>query len=111
MSLCKGLLGRKTRAILTAVAIVIGVAMIGGTYILTDTIKAAFSTVFTRAYKNADVVITGKSAIGTDNNNRAGRCRRRCRRRCSRGYKACLRSRSHPAVSRTRPGWSGTTGR
>jgi putative ABC transport system permease protein len=65
----KGLLGRKTRAILTAVAIVIGVAMISGTYILTDTIKAAFSTVFTRAYKNADAVITGKSAIGTDNNN------------------------------------------
>jgi len=65
----KGLLGRKTRAILTAIAVVIGVAMISGTYILTDTIKSAFSTVFTRAYKNADAVITGKSAIGTDNNN------------------------------------------
>jgi putative ABC transport system permease protein len=66
----RGLLGRKTRAVLTAIAIVIGVAMVSGTYILTDTIKAAFSTVFTRAYKNADAVITGKSAIGTDNNNR-----------------------------------------
>jgi putative ABC transport system permease protein len=65
----KGLLGRKTRAALTAIAVVIGVAMISGTYILTDTIKAAFSTVFTRAYKNADAVITGRSAIGTDNNN------------------------------------------
>jgi putative ABC transport system permease protein len=43
--------------------------MISGTYLLTDTIKSAFSTVFTRAYKNADGVITGKSAIGTDNNN------------------------------------------
>ncbi len=68
----KGLLGRKTRAILTAIAVVIGVAMVSGTYVLTDTIKSAFSTVFTRAYKNADAVITGKSAIGTDNNN-AGR--------------------------------------
>ena len=65
----KGLLGRKTRAILTAIAVVIGVAMISGTYVLTDTIKAAFSTVFTRAYRNADAVITGRSAIGTDNNN------------------------------------------
>ena len=65
----KGLLGRKTRAVLTAIAVVIGVAMISGTYILTDTIKAAFSTVFTRAYAHADAVITGKSAIGTDNNN------------------------------------------
>jgi putative ABC transport system permease protein len=65
----RGLLGRKTRASLTAVAIVLGVAMVSGTYILTDTIRAAFSTVFTRAYAHADAVITGKSAIGTQNNN------------------------------------------
>jgi putative ABC transport system permease protein len=64
----KGLLGRKTRAALTAIAIVLGVAMVSGTYILTDTIKAAFSTVFSRAYAHADAVITGKSAIGTTNN-------------------------------------------
>jgi putative ABC transport system permease protein len=60
----KGLLGRKVRASLTAVSIVLGVAMISGTYILTDTIKAAFGTVFTQVYKNTDAVITGKSAIG-----------------------------------------------
>ncbi|MBV9796441.1 MAG: FtsX-like permease family protein [Solirubrobacterales bacterium] len=65
----KGLLGRKMRAMLTAIAIVLGVAMISGTYVLTDTIKAAFSTVFTQAYKNADAVITGKSAIGNGNGN------------------------------------------
>jgi putative ABC transport system permease protein len=64
----KGLLGRKTRATLTAVAIVLGVAMVSGTYILTDTIKAAFGTVFTKAYAHADAVITGKSAIGTSHN-------------------------------------------
>ncbi|MBV8712369.1 MAG: hypothetical protein JOY56_11355, partial [Solirubrobacterales bacterium] len=60
----RGLLGRKLRAVLTAFAIVLGVAMVSGTFVLTDTIKAAFSTVFTQAYKNADAVITGKSAIG-----------------------------------------------
>jgi putative ABC transport system permease protein len=60
----KGLLGRKTRASLTAIAVVLGVAMVSGTYILTDTIKAAFSTVFTRVYKNTDAVVTGRSAIG-----------------------------------------------
>jgi putative ABC transport system permease protein len=65
----KGLLGRKLRAVLTAVAIVLGVAMVSGTYVLTDTIKAAFSTVFTTVYKNTDAVITGKSAVG---NNRGG---------------------------------------
>ncbi len=63
----RGLLGRKLRAALTAFAIVLGVAMVSGTFVLTDTIKSAFSTVFTEAYKNADAVITGKSAIGTDN--------------------------------------------
>jgi putative ABC transport system permease protein len=65
----KGLLGRKLRVVLTAIAIVVGVAMVSGTFILTDTIKAAFSSVFTQAYKNADAVITGKSSIGNDNNN------------------------------------------
>jgi putative ABC transport system permease protein len=65
----KGLLGRKLRAVLTAVAIVLGVAMVSGTYVLTDTIKAAFSTVFTQVYKNTDAVITGKSAIGGDAGN------------------------------------------
>ncbi len=60
----KGLMGRKVRAILTAVAIVLGVAMVSGTYVLTDTIKSAFTSVFTQAYKNADAVVTGKSALG-----------------------------------------------
>ena len=65
----KGLARRKLRATLTAVAIVLGVAMISGTYILTDTIKSAFGTVFTQVYKNTDVVITGKSAIGGNEHN------------------------------------------
>jgi putative ABC transport system permease protein len=59
----KGLARRKLRATLTAIAIVVGVAMISGTYILTDTIKSAFGTVFTQVYKHTDVAITGKSAI------------------------------------------------
>ncbi len=59
----KGLAGRKLRAALTAVAIVLGVAMISGTFILTDTIEAAFDTVFTVVYKKTDVIVTGRSAI------------------------------------------------
>jgi putative ABC transport system permease protein len=64
----KGLAGRKLRAVLTAIAIVLGVAMISGTYVLTDTIKSAFSTVFTQVYKHTDAIVTGKSAIGKDQN-------------------------------------------
>ena len=43
----KGLLGRKLRTALTALAIVLGVAMISGTYVLTDSIDSAFDTIFT----------------------------------------------------------------
>jgi putative ABC transport system permease protein len=64
----KGLAGRKLRAVLTAVAIVLGVAMISGTYVLTDTIKAAFSTVFSTVYAKTDAVVTGKTAFGNDSN-------------------------------------------
>ncbi len=59
----KGLAGRKFRASLTALAVVLGVAMISGTYVLTDTMNAGFDTIFTQSYKNADVVISGKAAF------------------------------------------------
>ena len=42
----RGLLGRKLRATLTAVAIVLGVAMVSGTYVLTDSIDRAFDNIF-----------------------------------------------------------------
>jgi putative ABC transport system permease protein len=60
----KGLAGRKLRAILTAFAVILGVAMISGTYVLTDTLKAGIGEIFTSVYKSTDAVITGKSAIG-----------------------------------------------
>ncbi|MGZ8763255.1 MAG: ABC transporter permease [Acidimicrobiia bacterium] len=55
-----GLAGRKLRAALTAIAIVLGVAMISGTYILTDTINSAFTTLFTESYAGTDAVVTGR---------------------------------------------------
>jgi putative ABC transport system permease protein len=65
----KGLAGRKFRASLTALAIVVGVAMISGTYILTDTINNGFNSIFQVSYKNADVVISGKAAFENPNGN------------------------------------------
>src|SRR5688572_4958641 len=52
--------GRKLRAILTAFAIVLGVAMMSGAYVLTDTIDKAFDTIFVESYAGTDVVVTGK---------------------------------------------------
>jgi ABC-type antimicrobial peptide transport system permease subunit len=59
----KGLLGRKLRTALTAVAIVLGVAMISGTFVLTDSIDNAFDTIFTDVRQGSNVVISGKSAF------------------------------------------------
>jgi putative ABC transport system permease protein len=59
----KGLAARKFRASLTALAIVLGVAMISGTYVLTDTINAGFDTIFSQSYKNTDAIISGKSVF------------------------------------------------
>ncbi|HEV3407491.1 MAG TPA: FtsX-like permease family protein [Gaiellaceae bacterium] len=58
----KGLAGRKLRATLTALAIVLGVAMISGTYVITDTIDRAFSEIFDESYAGTDVVVSGKGA-------------------------------------------------
>src|SRR5207244_1630120 len=56
---------------LTAIAIVLGVAMVSGTYVPTDTIKKGFNTIFTVSYQNADAVVTGKTSFGSVNNGTA----------------------------------------
>ena len=65
----KGLAGRKLRAFLTGLAIVLGVAMISGTFVLTDTINGAFTSIFNESYKNADAVVTGRTAFTNVNGN------------------------------------------
>ena len=62
----RGLLGRKVRAVLTALAVVLGVAMISGTFVLTDTIDRAFDNLFTEVYAGTDIVISGVQAFETD---------------------------------------------
>jgi putative ABC transport system permease protein len=57
----RGLAGRKLRAFLTALAIVLGVAMVSGTFVLTDMIDRAFNDIFTQSYANTDAYISGKS--------------------------------------------------
>jgi putative ABC transport system permease protein len=54
--------GRKLRTVLTAVAIVLGVAMMSGAYVLTDTIDKAFDAIFVESYANTDAVVTGKES-------------------------------------------------
>ena len=59
----KGLAGRKVRALLTALAVVIGVSMVSGTFILTDTMQKAFDGLFAATYDKTDAVISGKEIV------------------------------------------------
>ena len=61
----KGLAGRKIRALLTALAVVIGVSMISGTLILTDTMQKTFDGLFAASYEDTDAVIQGKEIVKT----------------------------------------------
>ena len=67
----KGLAGRKVRALLTALAVVIGVSMVSGTFVLTDTMKKAFDGIFTESYEGTDAVINGKQLVEFSSGGRA----------------------------------------
>ncbi|MGH3014364.1 MAG: ABC transporter permease, partial [Gaiellaceae bacterium] len=62
----KGLLGRKFRATLTGFAIVLGVAMVAGSFILTDTINKGLGTIFDESYAASDVVVSPRDALSED---------------------------------------------
>ena len=52
------LCSRKLRALLTGIAIALGVALMAGTYILTDTINQPFAAIFATATRTRPVVVT-----------------------------------------------------
>ncbi len=59
---------RKLRSFLTALAIVLGVMMVAGTYVLTDTIEQSFDKIFAESNEGVDAVVTSKQAVETDDN-------------------------------------------
>jgi putative ABC transport system permease protein len=59
----RGLATRRLRAALTALAIVLGVALVTGTYVLTDSITNAFGSIFTNVYQGTAATVTGRNAI------------------------------------------------
>jgi putative ABC transport system permease protein len=59
----RGLAARKLRSALTAIAIVLGVAMVSGTLVLTDTIDKAFDTIFSSSYEQTDAVVSGVKLV------------------------------------------------
>jgi putative ABC transport system permease protein len=59
----KSLWARKVRAITTTFAVVIGVAFMAGSYVLTDTIFAAFDEIFGESLEGTSVVVTSENLV------------------------------------------------
>ena len=62
----RNLLARKLRTLLTSLAVVLGVMMVTGTYVLTDTIDQSFGKIFEQGNAGIDAVVTSKETVETD---------------------------------------------
>jgi putative ABC transport system permease protein len=63
----KSLWARRVRALGTTFAVVIGVAFVAGSFVLTDTIFAAFDEIFSDSLKGTSVVITAANPVEQEN--------------------------------------------
>src|SRR5258707_4174572 len=59
----RGMALHKMRVVLTTLAVVIGVAMITGAYVVSDTMLRAASSLSSSAYDNTDAVVTPKTTF------------------------------------------------
>ena len=64
----RGLMTRKLRTLLTSLAILLGVAMVTGTFVLTDQIDAAFKDIFQTGNAKIDAVLSRQVAFGNSQN-------------------------------------------
>jgi putative ABC transport system permease protein len=64
----RGLFARKLRLVLTGLAVALGVTLIAGTYVFTDTINRSFDRIFTQSAKGTDASITPRKTIDTSDN-------------------------------------------
>lgn len=69
----KGIWSKKVRFLLTGVAVMLGVAFVSGTFVLTATISRTFDNLFTEIYQNTDAVVRAKQEF--DSNFGGGRGR------------------------------------
>ncbi|MDP2710181.1 MAG: FtsX-like permease family protein [Solirubrobacteraceae bacterium] len=62
----RGLLARRVRLALTALAVALGVMLIAGTYVFTDTINSSFDRIFTSSLAKTDVAVTPNDDLTSD---------------------------------------------
>jgi putative ABC transport system permease protein len=61
----KGMLSHKLRLALTALAVILGVTFISGTFVLTDTLNNTFSVLFSSVYQHVDFAVRGDPQLGS----------------------------------------------
>src|SRR6201746_2614928 len=62
----KELLAKKLRLLTTALAVMLGVAFMAGTLVLTDTMNRTFDSLLSDAYSGTDAYVRGVSELDTD---------------------------------------------
>src|SRR5262249_31397532 len=62
----KGLVANKLRFLLTAIAVILGVAFISGTFVFTATIQHTFDDLITNIYKGTDAQVRGPEQFKND---------------------------------------------
>jgi putative ABC transport system permease protein len=60
----KSLLSRKLRLVLSALAVVLGVMFVSGSFVLTDTLQRSFTDMFSTIYSKVDVSVSPKKEKG-----------------------------------------------
>ena len=103
----KNLAARKLRLLTTSFAVLLGVAFMAGTLVLTDTIGTTFDGLFADANEGTDAVVRGEVALESDPARRAARPARRRPRRRDRERRR--RRRRRAATSRPTPSSSTAT--
>jgi putative ABC transport system permease protein len=63
----KSLWARKVRALLTSFAVFLGVAFVAGSFVLTDTIFAAFDEIFEESLQGTSVVVSAENPVEQEN--------------------------------------------
>src|SRR5262249_12978047 len=71
----RGLFARRVRLALTVFAVVLGVAFVTGTLVLTDTLSAVVDHLFVTSAAGTDVTVRTASALGSDAGLSANRAR------------------------------------
>src|SRR4029079_10549168 len=69
----KGIWSKKVGFLLTGIAVILGVAFVSGTFVLTQTITNTFNGLFDDIYKHTDAVIQGKEKFSAQGFGDAGR--------------------------------------